>query len=91
MRRLPLLTISLLIVSGVIGCSRAGMPRCDKQQEYQTVGSIDAVEVPAGMNQPERSGSLEIPDLSPDARARAPGDPCLEAPPDYFTKKPGQT
>ena len=62
------------------------MPRCDKQREYQASNSIDGVRVPADLNEPGRADTLVIPDVSPEARVRQKGDPCLETPPDYFVQ-----
>ncbi len=77
----------ILLVSVVLpGCFFGGKPACDKRQEYQASGSVNSVQVPDGLDQPNRSTVLEIPDASPDAERRAKGDPCLETPPDYFER-----
>jgi uncharacterized lipoprotein len=76
--------LAVAILSGLTGCFRGGRPSCNKQQEYQASGSIEPLQVPDGLDKPDRSAALDIPVQSPDAKERGKDDPCLESPPDYF-------
>ena len=66
------------------GCSSGGKGACKKKQEYQVSGSIEPLQVPDGLDQPDRTSALSIPEQSPGAKEREKDDPCLENPPDYF-------
>lgn len=72
------------VMVGLSGCFAGGTPKCDKPQEYQTSGSIESLDVPDGLDQPDRTASMNIPERSPNARDREKIDPCLQSPPDYF-------
>lgn len=74
----------MALICGLSGCFFGGKPSCDKREEYQVSDSIEPLRVPDGLDQPDRSAALSIPDQSPDAKKREKGDPCLESPPDYF-------
>jgi uncharacterized lipoprotein len=77
-------SIALVLLCTLSGCSSGGKASCDKQQEYQASGSIEPLQVPDDMDQPDRSSALSIPELSSGAKEGEEVDPCLEAPPDYF-------
>lgn len=68
------------------GCFGGGRQACDKAQEYQAGRSVEALRVPDGLDRPDRSATLVIPEVSPDAKRREKGEPCLETPPDYFER-----
>ncbi|MGI9329703.1 MAG: hypothetical protein ACR2QB_03225 [Gammaproteobacteria bacterium] len=57
--------------------------RCAKPQEYQTSESVQSLQVLPGMDAPDQSESLEIPDES-EVKLYPERQPCLEKPPDYF-------
>jgi hypothetical protein len=78
--------IALLLVSLVLlgGCFFRASPeeRCVRPQEYQSSQSIGDLRVPADLDTPNQSESMEIPD---EGEVEYPeGRPCLEMPPDYF-------
>ena len=73
-----------LLASLLSGCFGGGRQACDKAQEYQAARSVNALRVPDGLDRPDRSATLVIPEVSPDAKPREKGEPCLETPPDYF-------
>jgi uncharacterized lipoprotein len=75
---------AIALLCGLSGCFSSGKPSCNKQQEYQASGSIEPLQVPDGLDEPERSAALDIPEQSPDAKERGKDDPCLDSPPDYF-------
>ncbi|MDP7419117.1 MAG: hypothetical protein QF483_04480, partial [Gammaproteobacteria bacterium] len=73
-----------LLIGGLSGCFFGGQPSCNKPQEYQVSENIESLQVPDGLDQPDRSAALTIPQASPDAKVREADDPCLDSPPDYF-------
>ncbi|MAF82979.1 MAG: hypothetical protein QGH93_04255 [Gammaproteobacteria bacterium] len=76
---------AVVLMCGLSGCFfGGGKPSCNKPQEYQVSESIEALQVPDGLDQPDRSAALIIPEASPGAKAREADDPCLDSPPDYF-------
>ncbi len=68
----------------VSGCFFGSEPKCNKPQEYQVSSSIEPLQVPEGLDEPDRSAGLTIPELAPAAKDRQKDDPCLDSPPDYF-------
>lgn len=85
--RLPVAAWFGVLLAGLLsGCFGGGKQACDKRQEYQAGGSVEALRVPASLDRPNRSATLVIPDASPNARRRERGEPCLETPPDYFER-----
>jgi len=76
--------VAAALVCGLSGCFSGGQPSCDKAQEYQRSTGIDPLQVPDGLDEPDRSDSLSIPEPSANARQRDEIDPCLQSPPDYF-------
>jgi len=74
----------VVLVCGLSGCFFGGRAACEKPKEYQDSDSIEPLRVPDGLDQPDRSAGLVIPELSPDAEKREQDGPCLEEPPDYF-------
>jgi uncharacterized lipoprotein len=77
--------ICAVLICGLSGCFfSGGAPACEKPQEFQSASSIEPLRVPDGLDQPDRSESLDIPQVSANAKHREKGDPCLENPPDYF-------
>lgn len=78
------LTLLLVVVAGLTGCFFRSSPeeKCARPQEYQSSEAISALRVPPGLDRPEESDAMEIPEAGeggyPD------GQPCLEMPPDYF-------
>lgn len=87
---MQLATVALLalICASVGACSLAGGDKsCTRTQEYHASDEIPSLQVPAGLDKPDQSAGLAIPD-EPSAADRPPkSDTCLERPPDYFEKK----
>ena len=56
--------------------------RCARPQEYQKSRSVEAINVPAGLDGLDPAQSLQIPEAG--SQGYPDGRPCLEMPPDYF-------
>jgi len=70
------------------GCAGGGSKRaCSKPQEYQASESTASLTVPGGLDEPDRSGELVIPELRDENGGPGDDQPCLEQPPDYFDRK----
>jgi uncharacterized lipoprotein len=82
------LVVGLALVA-VSGChflkSRTG---CHADQEYRHAQQLAPLKVPAGLDAPNTSTALVIPDVKTDIPARGPRDACLEEPPAYKPAAP---
>ena len=75
----PLLSAVLLT-----GCfSSSPDKRCAKPKEYQESTTLPDLKVPEGLDAPDRSATMVIPQLA--GQAGVVSD-CLDRPPDYFRK-----
>jgi uncharacterized lipoprotein len=62
---------------------------CNKPQPYQRATSIPSLAIPQGLDTPDTSHALEVPQLNgPAPPARRPTDPCLSAPPSFNVPQP---
>ena len=62
---------------------------CNKPQPYMQATSIPRLNVPAGLDSPDTSHSLDVPDLAgPPPPPRGPKDPCLDKPPPFNVAQP---
>jgi len=85
----------VLVVSlAVVGCNpiRAIKSRanaCHNKQPYQASASVAPLKIPAGMDVPDTTNALHIPELKePPPTPRRGKDPCLDEPPPYKVAKP---
>ncbi|HEY2677384.1 MAG TPA: outer membrane beta-barrel protein [Steroidobacteraceae bacterium] len=71
--------------TALCGCSLFGklQPDCHSAQEYQHALSAPPLKVPAGMDSPNTTGSLAIPNVELAAPAPGPNDACYDVPPRY--------
>ncbi|HUO81376.1 MAG TPA: hypothetical protein VM616_00800 [Gammaproteobacteria bacterium] len=58
---------------------------CRAPQVYQAARSVPPLSVPADLTDPDDDAQLEIPRAADEAPQREPEDPCLDAPPDFFS------
>jgi hypothetical protein len=72
---------ALLLALG--GCTRIFSSNCNKPAAYASAQSVPPLQVPAGLDSPDRRAALKIPDLNQPDVPRAKGDPCLDEPPKY--------
>jgi uncharacterized lipoprotein len=57
---------------------------CNKPQPYQRATSIPPLAIPQGLDSPDTSHSLDVPQLNgPAPPPRGVKDPCLSAPPSF--------
>ena len=74
---------------GVAGCHTLHERSCHKTQPYVDAKSVAPLVVPPGLDTPDRTNTLRIPELNtPVPPARAAKDPCLDEPPPFNVPKP---
>ncbi len=62
---------------------------CHKKQPYMNAGSVPPLKIPAGLEMPDTTNALRIPDLKEPAPPPRKGkDPCLDEPPAFKVAKP---
>jgi uncharacterized lipoprotein len=62
---------------------------CHKPQPYMAATSAPALRIPAGLEVPDTTNALHVPDLKEPAPPRRKGkDPCLDEPPAFKVTKP---
>lgn len=69
---------SLLLMAG---CRTVSGGSCHKVQPYESAESLPALRMPAGLDGPDTSGAMEIPQLNEPMAPLDPDGPCLDAPP----------
>ena len=62
---------------------------CHTKQPYMASTSVAPLKIPPGLDQPDRTSALSIPDLKePAPPPRGGHDPCLDEPPQFKSTKP---
>jgi hypothetical protein len=77
------------IAAGLLvgGCSFwRSETNCKSVQEYQSSADIKPVVIPQGLDPPDASGKLVIPNAPPPTQPLSENAACLAKPPDYFRK-----
>jgi uncharacterized lipoprotein len=78
--------VIVVLAASAAGCS-FGKKSCDKIEEYESSEEIAALQVPADLDEPERSGQFIVPGEQVAEETPPEDQPCLERPPDYFDRK----
>jgi uncharacterized lipoprotein len=74
-------------VAGLGGCVWWGEDNpCESAEEYQRSASVPPIVVPAGLEKPDDSGRLVVPDGPLPAEPLEKTAACLQQPPNYFDK-----
>jgi len=77
----------LLIFTTLIAASGCQFLRartgCHADQPYLHARQLAPLRVPAGLDAPNTSASMVIPEVANDFPPRGPKDPCLDEPPSY--------
>jgi hypothetical protein len=78
---LPWLMLAVLAALG--GCR--SFSACQSPEELAEGGkTIPPLRVPVGLEAPDTTGALRIPELNEPERPRKEDEPCLDTPPSYF-------
>jgi len=83
----------LLLPLGLDGCrvvrAVAANACHDPKQVYLQATSVPLLKIPAGLDAPDTSNSLKLPQLNePAPPARSGNQPCLDAPPSFKVQQP---
>lgn len=87
------LALSAAVLLSLGGCKTlhhlASGESCNKPQPYQRATSIPPLAIPQGLDAPDTSHALEVPQLNePAPPPRGPNDPCLSTPPSFNVPQP---
>jgi uncharacterized lipoprotein len=87
------LNVGLILVMALAlgGCKviRSTTNTCHKHQAYMSASSVAPLKIPPGLDLPDTTSALHIPDLKePAAPQRKGKEPCLDEPPAYKVAKP---
>ena len=64
---------------------------CHVKQPYNSAGSVAPLKIPTGLDKPDTTNALHIPDLNePAPPSRKGRDPCLDEPPSYKVATPSK-
>jgi uncharacterized lipoprotein len=62
---------------------------CHNKQPYMAATSVPPLKIPPGLDQPDSTNALHVPDLKEPAPPKRSGrDPCLDEPPPFKVVKP---
>lgn len=92
-KRPGMLAVSAAAVLAFGGCKTmhhlVGSDDCNKPQPYMQATSIPRLNVPPGMDSPDTSHALDVPELNgPAPPPRSRKDPCLDKPPPFNVAQP---
>jgi hypothetical protein len=82
--------VGLAVLSGChpLRAIRNAGGSCHDTKPYMKAGSIAPMQIPPGVDPPDRTNALHIPVLNqPEPPKRTPKDPCLDEPPPFNTPK----
>jgi uncharacterized lipoprotein len=79
LRPLLLLATGSLLLAG--GCRTVTGGSCHQQQPYQTAANLPPLSMPTGLEGPDTTEALEIPEVTEPEQPLDKDGPCLDAPP----------
>lgn len=83
------LVLAMALALGGCKVIRSTTNSCHKQQSYMSASSVAPLKIPPGLDVPDTTNALHIPDLKEPAPPRRKGkEPCLDEPPSYKVAKP---
>ena len=83
------LVLGLALALGGCKVLRSTTNSCHKTQPYMSASSVAPLKIPPGLDVPDTTNALRIPDLKePAPPARKGKEPCLDEPPAYKVTKP---
>ncbi len=85
--------IGLIVVAALAlgGCRviRSTTNSCHKTQPYMSASSVAPLKIPPGLDAPDTTNALHVPDLKEPAPPPRKGkEPCLDEPPPFKVNKP---
>jgi len=84
------LLVPLLVAAG--GCRSWSAKSCHEPQPYMQAKSVPPLIIPAGLDAPDTTNSLRLPQLTePAAPPRKGKQPCLDEPPSFKVTQPART
>jgi uncharacterized lipoprotein len=86
-RKARSLALAPILAASVAACSSwsNGNP-CESKEEYQDSQSVAPISVPAGLDHPDPTARLDVPNEPKPAEPLSQSAGCLELPPNYFDK-----
>jgi uncharacterized lipoprotein len=83
---------ALLIVSGCHLVRAVSAHACHDTQTYMKATSVAPLRIPAGLDAPDTTNALRLPQLNePAPPPRRGKEPCLDAPPSFKVQQPART
>jgi hypothetical protein len=76
-----LLSLACVALALAAGCQSVVGGACHKPQVYAQAGNLPPLKVPAGLDGPDTSEAMQVPELTEPEVQLDPDGPCLEAPP----------
>ena len=76
-----LLSLACAALALATGCRGVVGGSCHKPQAYAEAGNLPPLRVPPGLDGPDTSEALEVPELNEPEITPDPDGPCLDAPP----------
>jgi uncharacterized lipoprotein len=84
------LLVPLLVAAG--GCRSWSAKTCHEVQPYTKAASVPPLIIPAGLDAPDTTNALRLPQLTePAPPPRTGKQPCLDEPPSFKVTQPART
>jgi len=89
MEFLTIRTLAVIALLGLAGCHTLHERACHKVQPYMSAQSAPLLVIPPGLDPPDTTNALRIPQLNePAPPSRKGNQPCLDEPPPFNVPKP---